>query len=124
MKLYLFIALLITTFAVKAQNNFPVQFTITILDSTQIDTIKKIGPHYKPFFKNNALNAIIHHFPFTKFERAYPASRYRSLRDIWLIETDSIQVMNVLTNVVPGLFLQPKFVQEPYSLYTPAMRPP
>lgn len=88
--------MLLLSLNLSAQENGST-FYLPIPDSTILDTV--IDNH--PYFTNTEVNGLLENYSITRFERAFPTSRYYDTRQIWLVTANSLELAAALTGSFP-----------------------
>lgn len=97
--IFTWMAMLLLSLNLSAQENGST-FYLPIPDSTILDTV--IDNH--PYFTNTEVNGLLENYSITRFERAFPTSRYYDTRQIWLVTANSLELAAALTGSFPQYF--------------------
>src|SRR5258706_15439058 len=92
----LILSMELTSMFLFGQVNNKARFLVTILDSSQIESITSSTNRLIPSFSDSGLNTLLSRYTITKFEQAFPDSRYKYLRDVWMIESNSMGLRDSL----------------------------
>lgn len=115
--IFLFFAFVAMAQSSIAQSD-SVQFEITIADSTTIVGTTGGG---LPLFSDANVNSIMAYYYITNFNRAYPSSRHKYMRDVYTVRCNSINLATTLNAYNSALFPKWKRTYEKKisSIYTP-----
>jgi hypothetical protein len=89
------------------------------MDAGKIVSINKIGTRVYPVFSDASINQVLANYEIYKFEPAYPAARLISLKRVWLVECNNIQLMQQLQEADASLFQQAVIAPTHTPTYTP-----
>lgn len=115
--IFLFIAFVAIASSSIAQSD-SVNFEITISDSTAIVGTTGSG---LPLFSDAAVNSIIASYYVSSFNKAYPSSRFKYMRNVYAVRCNSINLATALKAAKPALFpsWQRTFKKQVSSRYIP-----
>lgn len=102
-----------------AQEGQPISYCISIVDHAYEPGILSDGNTIQPVFKQPALNSIASRYTFTAFQKAYPASRYEHLLQMYFITVSNYNFINEIKAAYPDVFVGGYPYTMPQPLYTP-----
>jgi hypothetical protein len=86
-----------------------VTYLLTITDSTKIVAFSNTGSTASVTFSDPALNTITANYLLTRFEKAYPTSRFPHLRKVWMVSANNtVAYINQLKAADNALFPESK----------------